>query len=29
MPEIEKTERNLAPIGGSKSVAEAPAPRAS
>ena len=26
MPEIEKTERNLAPIGGSKSVAEAPAP---
>jgi small subunit ribosomal protein S1 len=25
MPEIEKTERNLAPIGGSKSVAEAPA----
>ena len=26
MPEIEKTERNLSPIGGSKSVAEAPAP---
>jgi small subunit ribosomal protein S1 len=26
MPEIDKTERNLAPIGGSKSVAEAPAP---
>jgi small subunit ribosomal protein S1 len=26
MPEIDKTERNLAPIGGGKSVAEAPAP---
>jgi small subunit ribosomal protein S1 len=26
MPEIEKTERSLSPIGGSKSVAEAPAP---
>ena len=28
MPEIEKTQRPVAPIGSSKSVADAPAPQA-